>query len=49
MVLMSGGFTRRPGDPPIALPSMLLEKPFEIEQVMTLMREAMQREPLGLT
>jgi signal transduction histidine kinase len=47
VVLMSGGFTRRPGDPPIVLPRPLLEKPFIIEQVLALMREAMQREPLG--
>jgi PAS domain S-box-containing protein len=47
VVLMSGGFTRRPGDCPIALPRPLLEKPFAIEQVLSLMREAMQREPLG--
>jgi PAS domain S-box-containing protein len=47
MVLMSGGFTRRPGDAPIALPRPLLEKPFAIEQVLSLMREAMQREPLA--
>jgi PAS domain S-box-containing protein len=46
VVLMSGGFTRRPGDPPIALPRPLLEKPFAIEQVLSLMREAMLREPL---
>ncbi len=47
VVLMSGGFSRRPGDLPIALPRPLLEKPFTIEQVMSLMREAMHREPLG--
>jgi PAS domain S-box-containing protein len=47
VVLMSGGFTRRPGDPPITLPRPLLEKPFAIEQVLSLMRETMQREPLG--
>jgi signal transduction histidine kinase/CheY-like chemotaxis protein len=46
VVLMSGGFTRRPGDPPIVLPRPFLEKPFKIEQVLALMREAMQREPL---
>jgi PAS domain S-box-containing protein len=44
VVLMSGGFSRRPGDPPVALPSPLLEKPFAIAQVLTLMREAMQGE-----
>jgi PAS domain S-box-containing protein len=47
VVLMSGGFTRRPGDAPTALPRPLLEKPFAIEQVLSLMREAMQREPLA--
>ena len=47
VVLMSGGFTSRPGDPPIALPMPLLEKPFAIEQVLSLMRDAMQREPLA--
>jgi CheY-like chemotaxis protein/two-component sensor histidine kinase len=45
VVLMSGGFNRRPGDPPIALPRPLLEKPFEIEQVLALMTEARQGEP----
>jgi PAS domain S-box-containing protein len=44
VVLMSGGFSRRPGDPPITLPSPLLEKPFAIAQVLTLMRAAMQRQ-----
>ena len=43
---MSGGFNRRPGDPPVLLPSPLLEKPFTINQVLSLMRAAMQREPL---
>jgi hypothetical protein len=43
---MSGGFHRRPGDPPIVLPRPLLEKPFEIKQVLSLMTAAMQREPL---
>jgi PAS domain S-box-containing protein len=49
VVLMSGGYTHgRPGDPPpIALPRPLLEKPFAIEQVLSLMRESMQREPLA--
>jgi PAS domain S-box-containing protein len=46
VVLMSGGFTRRPGDPPIVLPRPFLEKPFKIEQVLALMREAMPCEPL---
>ena len=46
VILMSGGFTRRPGDPPIVLPRPFLEKPFKIEQVLALMREAMPCEPL---
>jgi CheY-like chemotaxis protein len=45
VVLMSGGFTRRPGDPPIVLPRPLLEKPFAIQKVLSLMREAMKRTP----
>jgi PAS domain S-box-containing protein len=49
VVMMSGGFTRRRGDPSIVLPRPILEKPFAIEQVLSLMREAMRREPLGLT
>jgi PAS domain S-box-containing protein len=49
VVLISGGFSRRPGDPPIALPRPLLEKPFTIEQVLLLMRKAMHREPLTAT
>lgn len=48
LVLMSGGFTRRPGDPPIELPRPVLEKPFTIEQVLSLMRESMQTRPLGV-
>jgi signal transduction histidine kinase/CheY-like chemotaxis protein len=49
VVLMSGGYTHRAGDPAIVLlPRPLLEKPFSIAQVLSLMREAMQREPLGL-
>jgi hypothetical protein len=47
VVLMSGGFSRRPGYPPVVLPGPLLEKPFKIEQVLSLMDAAMQREPLG--
>jgi CheY-like chemotaxis protein len=47
LTLMSGGFHRRPGDPPIVLPRPLLEKPFEIKQVLSLMTDAMQRERLG--
>jgi len=46
VVLMTGGFTRRPGDPPIVLPRPLLEKPFTIVQVLSLMGEAMKREPV---
>jgi signal transduction histidine kinase len=45
VVLMSGGFDRRPGDPPMTLQRPLLEKPFAIAQVLSLMRTAMQREP----
>ncbi|MGD0680185.1 MAG: ATP-binding protein [Polyangiaceae bacterium] len=43
-VLMSGALPRRPGDPPIASPRPLLEKPFSTEQVLSLMREAILRE-----
>jgi len=39
----------RAGAPPVGLPRPLLEKPFEFEQVLSLMREAMKREPLGVT
>jgi CheY-like chemotaxis protein len=49
VVLMSGGFASRAGAPPVGLPRPVLEKPFEFEQVLSLMREAMQREPLGVT
>jgi PAS domain S-box-containing protein len=49
VVMMSGGFTRRPGDPSMVLTRPILEKPFAIEQVLSLMRAAMQSEPLGLT
>jgi CheY-like chemotaxis protein len=48
VVLMSGGFARRSGDPPVVLKSPLLEKPFVTKQVLALMHEAMHREPLGL-
>jgi PAS domain S-box-containing protein len=47
VVLMSGGITRRHGDLPVTLPRPLLEKPFELEQVLALMREAMQKGPIG--
>jgi signal transduction histidine kinase len=43
VVLMSGGSTYRPGDPPVSLPRVLLEKPFGTDQVLSLMRDAMQR------
>lgn len=43
VVLMSGGFTRKPSEAPIALPSPILEKPFDTDQVRTLMREALER------
>jgi PAS domain S-box-containing protein len=46
VVLMSGGFTLRPGDPP--LPRPLLDKPFAIKQVLSLVREAMRSERLAL-
>jgi PAS domain S-box-containing protein len=45
VVLMSGGFDRRPGDSPTTLPMPLLEKPFETAEILSLMRAAMQREP----
>jgi hypothetical protein len=45
---MSGGFARRAGDATIVPPRPLLEKPFAIEQVLSLVRETIQREPLGL-
>jgi signal transduction histidine kinase len=41
VVLMSGGFSRRPGKLPIRLPGPLLEKPFRVAQVLSLMRKAM--------
>jgi PAS domain S-box-containing protein len=45
VVLMSGGGSAyRPGDPP--MPRLVLEKPFEIEQVLVLMRQAMPDESL---
>jgi CheY-like chemotaxis protein len=47
VVLMSGGYVCRPEDPPIVRSRKLLEKPFTIDQVSSLMREAMQREPLA--
>jgi CheY-like chemotaxis protein len=47
VVMMSGGFARRRGDPSLVLPRPILEKPFAIEQVLSLMREATRREPLG--
>ena len=34
VVLMSGGFTRRPGEPANVLSRPVLEKPFELEQVL---------------
>jgi signal transduction histidine kinase/CheY-like chemotaxis protein len=45
LVLMSGGFSRRQGNPPMVLPRPLLEKPFTIAQVLSLMREAMLPTP----
>jgi signal transduction histidine kinase/CheY-like chemotaxis protein len=46
VVLMSGGFTRRPGDAPITWPRPLLDKPFAVEEILSRMREKMEREPL---
>jgi CheY-like chemotaxis protein len=45
VVLMSGGFDRRPGDSPVTLPRPLLEKPFATAEILSLMRAAMQRNP----
>jgi signal transduction histidine kinase len=47
VVLMSGGFCGHPGVPPVVLPSPLLKKPFTLEQVLSLLHDAMEREPLG--
>jgi PAS domain S-box-containing protein len=47
VVLMSGGFSPRAGEAPMAPQSPVLEKPFAIAQVLSLMREAKQREPLA--
>ncbi len=44
VVLMSGYFSRRPGDPPQVLPAPVLEKPFGIERVLLLLHESMQAE-----
>ena len=49
VVLMSGGFSRRVVAPAVALPRPLLEKPFRIEQVLSLMRQAVRQEPLDPT
>jgi signal transduction histidine kinase len=46
VVLMSGGFRTSQGDPSMTLPRPLLEKPFTVAQVLSLMREAMQRDPV---
>jgi PAS domain S-box-containing protein len=45
VILMSGDFSRRPGEPEVALPGPVLEKPFGIERVLSLLHEAMAREP----
>ena len=45
VVLMSAGFTRRPEDPAITLPGRVLKKPFELEQVLSLMRDALRAIP----
>ena len=42
VVLMSGGFTRRPGETASVFSRPVLEKPFEIEQVLALMHDALQ-------
>jgi nitrogen-specific signal transduction histidine kinase/CheY-like chemotaxis protein len=47
VVLMSGGFPRHPGKPPMQLPRPLLEKPFRVAQVLSLMREAMLPIPVA--
>jgi signal transduction histidine kinase/CheY-like chemotaxis protein len=44
VVLMSGDFSRRPGDPPQVLPASVLQKPFGIERVLSLLHESMQAE-----
>jgi two-component system NtrC family sensor kinase len=49
VVLMSGGFTRRLGDAPPVLPRPLLEKPFGLQEVLSLVRESMRRDPLRVT
>jgi signal transduction histidine kinase/CheY-like chemotaxis protein len=43
VILMSGDFSRRPGDPEVVLPGPVLEKPFGIERVLSLLHEAMAR------
>jgi len=43
VVLMSGGFTRKANEAPIALPRPILEKPFDTDQVRTLLRETLGR------
>ncbi len=45
VILMSGDFSRRPGDPEVVLPVPVLEKPFGVERVVSLLHEAMAREP----
>jgi signal transduction histidine kinase/CheY-like chemotaxis protein len=45
VVLTSGGFFARPGVPPVVLPSPLLEKPFTLQQVLSLLHQAMGRAP----
>jgi CheY-like chemotaxis protein len=44
VVLMSGDFSRRPGDPSLVLPAPVLGKPFGIDQVLSLLHESMQAE-----
>jgi signal transduction histidine kinase/CheY-like chemotaxis protein len=45
VVLMSGGYNRQAGDSCVALPSPILEKPFQVEQVLALMLAALRRGP----
>jgi signal transduction histidine kinase/ActR/RegA family two-component response regulator len=44
VVLMSGAFSRRPGDPALVLPAPVLEKPFGVDRVLSLLHESMRTE-----
>jgi two-component system cell cycle sensor histidine kinase/response regulator CckA len=46
VVLMSGGLPRHPGSLPLLLPRPLLEKPFRVAQVLSLMHDAMLPTPV---